>query len=197
MNLQEFCSKYKYRLRDRIDWEWDRYGDGIPSVTTILNLIVNPLFESIKYNYPDKIEEACERWTQMHSDAEDFSLKWSLEVHNWFVEWHTLYDVSNEIVEKQFKKDCSWKIDFNCYTPLYWTINVDIKTNIHNKDPKYKIQLGWYKYLNWYDWFLLYLDYKSDKYKFDRVENIDEYMAIFIELKDLFFKLLNNDNMYI
>lgn len=197
MNLQEFCSKHKYRLRDRIDWEWDRYGDGIPSVTTILNLIVNPLFESIKLNYPEQIKKACEQWTQMHSDAEDFSNFGSLKVHDWFVEWHTLYDVTNEIVEKQYKKDCSWKIDLSCYLPLYDNLNVDIKTNINNKDPKYRIQLGWYKYLNGLNWALLYLDKKSNKYKFEVIDDIDEYMEIFIELKDLFFKLLYNDNMHI
>ena len=61
MDLKEFCAKNGYVLKDSIDRDWDRYGDGYVSVTTILQLLVEPSFEYVKRAHADKIVEACER----------------------------------------------------------------------------------------------------------------------------------------
>lgn len=197
MNLKQFCEQNWFYLKDRIDWEWDRYWDGIPSVTTILTLIVDPVFEYIKRNNSEQIDEAAKRWKRVHANAEKHSIEWNMDVDNSIVEFHTIFDITTIHVEKKYEKDIQWTIDLVWY--VWWRQkgihNIDYKSSVKNKNKKYKLQLTWYKYLNWYNWLLAYVEWKKLKHEF---VDCDEYMEAFLELKDLFFKLLKaNDNLHI
>lgn len=196
MNLQQFCEQNNFYLRDSINWEWDRYNDWIASITTVLNLIIDPWFEYVKRNHADKIESAANRWKLIHANAEDHVKNGNMDVDNSVIEFFTIFDVEPIYTEKKYVKDVQWTIDlvWDIHWKDSWIHNIDYKSSVKNKNKKYRMQLAWYKYLNWYDWFLAYVDWKKLKHEF---VDCDEYMEAFLELKDLFFKLLRNDNLRI
>lgn len=60
-NIKSWAIQNKYELLTEIPENWDRYSDGIPSVTTILSLLRDPGFEYVKRMYPTELKAACER----------------------------------------------------------------------------------------------------------------------------------------
>ena len=75
MNLQEFIKKNWYYLKTEIDWDWDRYKNWTPSVTTLLWLIWDDWFDYVKRHHADKLQEAANNWTIVHDEAEHFFKK--------------------------------------------------------------------------------------------------------------------------
>lgn len=190
MNLKEFCDKNNYILKDKIDFEIDRYWDWIPSVTTILKLIDDPWFNFILKKYWDKVQESADRWTKTHNDAEDFfSWIWS-NLNKNISELHSLFIKEIIWMETKYIKDwISWTIDLEAIVNIKWNeyeANIDYK-NAKIKSEKYKIQLWWYEFLNWRRWIIAYVW----KEKLELVQVEDFYKDIFIELKEYFNKLLN------
>lgn len=189
MNLKEWCDKNWYYLKDTIDYEWDRYWDGNVSITSILKLIVDPTFEFVMNKYKDQVEEAANEWTRIHKQAEDFHTKWSWvnEINKNFMLFHTLYWIESIWQELTFYKEwVRWTVDA-VWSNIEWKLfNIDYKnTNKHSE--KYCLQLWWYKWLNGNDGMLVY-----GKWKLKVIEVPDYYLDLFVELKDLFFTLLNN-----
>lgn len=188
--IKQFASENKMNLLDSVPLDWDRYQDWIASVTAILKLLQEPWFEYVKRNYANEVAIACQRWTDIHQWAEDFFDGVSDSIHKQIMKFHVLYDFKIESQEQRIFKDVSWWIDVTWTSPLLsWgaLVNIDYKTNI-KQNIKYKIQMWWYNYLNWNPWYILYM---SDK-KFDLVEvDMNIYLPLFIELKEYFFYLLN------
>lgn len=186
MNLKQFCDHYWYKLRDEIPSWWDRYRNWIPSVTTILSLIVDPGFEWIKKNNNEQLQNAIIRWKKTHADAESFFNGDIATLHKQILKFHIINSVEIISQEELYEKDISWTIDLVASLMLNWVrveMNIDYKSSLY-LNPKYKLQLAWYRYLNWLDWWLLYLGDK--KYIFDYDIWEQEYL-IFLELKNLFF----------
>lgn len=199
MNLKEFCNINWYILKDKIDYNWDRYGNWIVSVTSILKLIIDPKFEIVMNMYWDKVIEAANKWTLTHWIAESY-FNWDLintDEDTWIKlnpnisKFHSLFIKQIIRTESRYEKDwVSWTIDLEALVDIRWNIyeaNNDYK-NSKVKSEKYKLQLWWYEWLNWKPWVLVYLWWKLELVQ---VESF--YKDIFIELKDLFFKLLNNE----
>lgn len=187
MNLQEFCSTYNYKLATEIPKDWDRYWNSIPSVTTILWLLIDENFNMIKRYNSKSIKESVESWLQVHSDAELFFKpnNWTTECNLNVIKFHSYYNVKIIWAEVPYKKDITWKIDLVC--DINWTTyNIDYKY-ANYKSIKYHLQMMWYKYLNWYDGKLVYLKWK----KLEVIDIDNSLYDIFIELKDYFLKLLN------
>lgn len=182
MNLNKFCDDNWYKLMDEIPYNWNRYQDGIPSVTTILSLIIDPKFEWVKRNHTQAVINAANRGKETHADAESFYRWLGKTLHPQILKFHVLHWVEVISTEQRYQKDISWTID------LIWVIdgityNIDYKNTMH-QSMKYKLQLWWYRYLNDNRWALLYL---SDK-KYILDTNItDMHLDLFLELKDLFF----------
>lgn len=187
--LKQFASENKLNLLDSIPRDWDRYWDGIWSVTALLKLLQEPGFEYVKRNYADEVALACKRWTDIHQWAEDFFSWMSEDIHKQILKFHVLYDFKIAAQEQRIFKDISWWIDVIGSSPLLsWgvLVNVDYKTNI-KQNIKYKIQMWGYKYLNGNPGYILYM---NDK-KFELVEvEMDIYLPLFLELKEYFFYLL-------
>lgn len=59
--LRRWASDNGYPLATEVRKDWDRYGDGIPSVTTVLSMLVDESFEYVKRKHPDAIKAACDR----------------------------------------------------------------------------------------------------------------------------------------
>jgi len=183
-----------YVLKDRIDWDWDRYKDGTPSVTTILQLLLEPSFEYVKRRYASEVQQACDRGTKIHLDAEYFFNGDSEQIHKQIMKFHVLYNVTikdKEIHWHNCRHWFQWTIDLVCELDhlFYWesrrVMNIDYKSSM-KESKKYFLQICWYKELNWNDWAILYL---SDK-KFKLVFVPPEYMELWIELRRYFFSLL-------
>jgi hypothetical protein len=189
--IKQFASENKMNLLDSLPTWWDRYWDGIWSVTALLKLFQEPGFEYVKRNYADEVAVACKRWTDIHQWAEDFFSWLSEDIHKQILKFHVLYDFKISAQEQRVFKDISGGIDVIGSSPLLsWgvLVNVDYKTNI-KQNIKYKIQMWWYNYLNWNPGYILYM---SDK-KFELVEvEMDIYLPLFLELKEYFFYLLNS-----
>lgn len=188
MNIKDWCKDNWYYLKDKIDFEWDRYWDWIPSITSILQLIWDPWFEFVMKKYGDKVKESAIKWTKEHSNAEQFfnPKSWVTNINKNFMMFHVLYNVNVIETEKTIYKDwIRWTIDLIWEIKWKWIYNIDYKnTNKHSL--KYCLQLWWYKFLNWNPWVLVYWKWKLNV-KF--VE--DFYKDLFIELKNYFFYLLN------
>jgi len=195
MNIQEFCDQNWFKLKQSIDWDWDRYNDGIPSVTTILWLIVDPWFEYVKRNYKEALSKACERWTRIHNEAEDFALGKSKTQHKQITKFQVLYDVTIESTETKYRKsifvhweECTiqWTIDV---VWKLWIIptNADYKSSM-NTSLKYLLQLWGYEFLNDRPWVLVHL---SDK-EFKVISSEYFYKELFLELSHYFFTLLEH-----
>lgn len=191
--IKKFAEDNWYELLDYIPDNWDRYWDGIPSVTTILSLLKDKWLEYIKRNYPNQLKDACVRWTKIHWDAEDYFNWDSKEIHSQIMKFHILYDVQIINQETKIIKTVDWctfqwTIDLTC--SMNWAIkNIDYKSS-KKKSKKYFIQCWWYKILNWYDWWVLYLWEKSFE-----LELVPEwYDEIFLDLLRYFYYLLDNTN---
>jgi len=190
MRLKQWCEDNGYSLLDTLPSNWDRYQDWLPSVTTILKLIQDPWFEYVKRNHAGALETARIRWTITHKESEDFFNWESDTVHKQIMKFHTLYDVTIIGQEVNFKKDIQWTIDLMAHIGSIIDTDMNIDYKPKTKSKKYFIQWWWYEYLNWLKSGILYLD-KND-YKFEVVTTW--YLELFIELKDYFLTLLNNDN---
>ena len=191
-NLIEFCNKNWYTLKDKIDFNIDRYWDWNTSITTILKLIIVPWFDLILRKYPDQIKAAADKWTEVHSEAENFFIPKSgvTTMNPNFMKFHTLYNVKVTKQEERYIKDSiSWKIDVEWeieYWDSIWERNIDYKNALKHSE-KYCVQLAWYKYLNWKPWILVY-----GKWKLQVIEVWSEYDIIFEELLNYFFNLLKD-----
>ena len=188
--IKAWAKQNWYVLKDKIDWDWDRYKDGIPSVTTILQLLVEPSFEYVKRRYASEVREACDRGTKIHWDAEGFFNGDSEQIHKQIMKFHVLYDVEIKGKEvKIFVNWFQWTIDmvWEMYSNLSWreNRNIDYKSSM-NQSKKYFLQLMGYKEGNGNDWAILYLNDKT--FKLVLVPN--EYMELWIELREYFFTLL-------
>jgi len=188
-NIKQWAIDNKYELLDYIPGNWDRYWDGVPSVTTILSLLRDPWFEYVKKLYPDQLKVACDRGTRIHWEAEDFFDAWEPVIHSQIMKFHILHDVVIIGKENNYRRYwIQWTIDLECYyNGVHWLINVDYKSSA-KKSKKYFLQMWGYKYLNGVDWGILYLSPK----KFELVICPDEYEELFIELKNYFFTLLRS-----
>lgn len=183
--IKKWSEENWFDLKDSIPSDWDRYWDWIPSVTTALKLIKDPWFEYVKRNYPKELEQACDKWKIVHTQAEDYFDGTSTLIHKQIMKFHILYDVQILDKEKRYEKDwMQWTVDLVCMINGQIK-NIDYKSS-SNKSKKYLLQMWWYKYLNWYDWWILYLSPKW--FNFVEVEN--EYLDLFIELKNYFTSLV-------
>lgn len=199
MNLNTFCSKYNYKLKDSLDWiDLNRYGDWMISVTTVLQLIYDPKFDYVLRNNKEAIDKACKEWTHEHYRVEKFYDKdsWVIDMNPNFMKFISLYNVTpikrEETVYREYNWiKFRWTIDmiWHCeyYPYLQWTYNIDWK-NSKTQSMKYLVQLAWYKWLNWYDWILVY-----GKDKLIVKEYSWEYDQVWIELVDYFITLYKND----
>lgn len=187
MDLKKFAESNGYEIKDSIDWEWDRYGDWLVSVTTILNLLRDPWFEFVKRNNPEALDKACARWKEIHSWAESF-FNWDVaSIDKRILKWHVLYGVETLRQEMTYEKQwVRWTIDLEWL--VNWTLrNVDYKSS-NNQSMKYHLQLAGYYWLNGNPWSLVYLSKNS----FEYVEvDVEKYLPVFLELKELFFTLKN------
>ena len=191
--IKDWAKENGYILKDKIDWNWDRYGYWIPSVTTILQLLVEPSFEYVKRRYASEVKIACEKGTKIHWDAEDFFNGDSEQIHKQIMKFHVLYNVVIKWKEVKIKIhwfqwtiDMVWELDYLFYWDLRKDMNIDYKSSM-NESKKYFLQLMGYKEGNGNDWAILYL---NDK-KFKLVFVPPEYMELWIELREYFFTLLN------
>lgn len=189
MNLQQFCDKYKYKLRTSLPKWWDRYWNWVPSVTTILSLLQDEWFNKVLQYNAEAVDNAVQEWLQTHKDAELFfqPLSWVSKTHPNVMKFHVLYNVNVIWTEITYKKDISWCVDLVCEIDgkLY---NVDYKHAKYHS-AKYLLQLMGYKYLNWNDWMLVFTKWKLKIINWD-----NSYYDIFIELKDYFLNLLKMEN---
>lgn len=192
--LINFCEKNRFDL-----WETlihGRYGDWSISVTELLSIIVDPWFEFVKANHPQKLKEACDRGTEIHSMLENSdtveiistpSKKESAyyKYYKRFLEWKILSWVEILEKEKTFIKDwIRWTID--AITDL-WV--VDYKSS-RRKNIKYFLQVAGYCWLSDNDkWYILYMNEKW--FDFDEVEDLEYYKKIFLELLEYSKTILN------
>ncbi len=196
MNLNDFCKKNWYTLRDTLDWiNLNRYEDWY-SVTTVLQLLYDPTFNYIYKTYKAAVDKACKEWTEEHLKVEKFfDAKSGVKAMNAnFMKFLSLYNaepLQREITEYReynwimFR----WTIDSICMIdyPTIWNsiYNVDWK-NSKTHSEKYLLQLAWYKWLNRYDWILVYW-----KDKLVLKEYTWEYDEVWQELIYYFLKLHN------
>lgn len=190
MNLKQWCESNWFILKDKIDFEVDRYWDWLISITTLLKIIRDPVFEIVLDKYWEQCKQAAKEWTKVHKEAEDFFQAWSwvTTMNPNLIKFHSLYNVKPIYHEKLFivwkirwSVDLVWEID---YWEYKWTYNIDYKNSkVHS--PKYLMQLAWYKWLNWFNWILVYW---KDKLKVVHYNwELDE---IWQELVDYFLTLL-------
>ena len=192
MNLNDFCYKYNYKLKDKIDFEVDRYWDWMISVTTILQLLYDPKFDYVLRNNKEAVDIAAKKWTEEHYKAEKFfdANSWVTDMNPMFMKFISLYNVTplkrEETVYREYKWikfrwtiDCIGDIDY----PLYkWIYNIDWK-NSKTESSKYHLQLSGYKWFNWNEWILVY---GKDKLK---VVHTEDYSEVWQELVDYFITL--------
>jgi hypothetical protein len=186
MNLNEFCEKHNYKLATSLPDNWDRYNNWVPSVTTILSLLIDDSFNYVLKHNSSAVKSSITQWLKNHSDAELFFKPQSgiTQCNLNVIKFHSYYNAEIIWTEVNYVKDISGTIDLVC--SINWKkYNVDYK-HASYKSVKYFLQLMWYKYLNWYDWMLVYI-----KWKLQVIEVTNEYYDVFIELKDYFLKLLN------
>ena len=187
MDLSQFAKQHWYVLKDSLNWEWDRYGDWNVSVTTILQLLEDPSFEFVKRNNAEALRKACDRWKSIHSSAESFFNWDSILLDKRILKWHVLYWVEVVRQETRYFKDwVSWTVDLEWF--VNWTLrNVDYKSS-NNQSMKYHLQLAGYYWLNWNQWSIVYLS--KDSFEYVEVD-VQKYLPVFLELKELFFTLKN------
>ena len=195
MNLNTFCSKYNYKLKDSLDWiDLNRYWDWMISVTTVLQLLYDPKFDYVLRNNKEAVDIASKKWTEEHYKAEKFfdANSWVTEMNPNFLKFVSLYNVTplkrEETVYREYKGvkfrwtiDCIGDIDY----PLYkWIYNIDWK-NSKTESAKYHLQLSGYHWMNWNEWILVY---GKDKLK---VVHTHDYSEVWQELVDYFITFFN------
>lgn len=193
MKLYKWIEDNWYKLKYSLDWiDLNRYWDWMISVTTVLQLIYDPKFDYVLRNNKEAIDIACKKWTEEHLKAEKFfdANSWVTEMNPMFMKFISLYNVTplkrEETVYREYKWvkfrwtiDCIGDIDY----PLYkWIHNIDRK-NSKTESPKYHLQLSGYKWMNWYEWILVY---GKDKLK---VVHTEDYSEVWQELLDYFITL--------
>lgn len=192
MNLETFCNVYWYTLKSEIDYNWDRYNNWIPSVTSILKLLDDESFNNFATNFSWLLNSSAKEWTRVHKEAEDFFTKWSWikNINKNFIKFHTLFNVRIIDKEKTIIKDWlypySWTIDLIwdiSYNNIKWVYNIDYKNSCYHST-KYELQLMWYKYLNWNNWILVY-----GKWELKTILANDELEEVWIQLLEYFYKL--------
>lgn len=173
---------------------WDRYDNGIPSVTTILSIIQDTSFDYVKRMYPDAVAKASKVWSINHKKIEDFYSDGSAKIDNRLMKYMILHWINVINTEKTYITtidECkfSWTIDCVATTKDNKLLNIDYKfTKVKNK--KYLLQLAWYKLLNGNDWCLIYFGGKQLS-----IENSDDkYLDDFKYLLKQFYKLIINNN---
>lgn len=196
MNLNEFISTHNYKLKDKIDFKVNRYGDWMNSVTTILQLLYDPKFDYVLKNNKEAVDAACKKWTEEHLKVEKFfsANSWVTEMNPNFMKFISLYNVTplkrEETVYREYNWfkfrwtiDCIWTIDYP--TIWKWTYNIDWK-NSKTHSEKYMLQLSWYKWLNRNDWILVYgkdkLKIKEYTWEYDQVweELINYFITLYL-----------------
>ena len=190
-NLISFCEDKKLFISDTL--KYNRYWDWNISVTELLSILEDDSFNYVKRNYAQAIENACERWKQVHSNIEENKFDYknyysdSLEISSnnkldkfylAYKQWKIINSITILSSEQTFVKD--WlRGTIDAITNL-WV--VDYKTSLKENE-KYCIQVAFYCYLSWEEnWYILYLS--KDKYKFVKVD-IQKYMPIVLELIEL------------
>jgi len=157
MNLKQFCDHYWYKLRDEIPSWWDRYRNWIPSVTTVLSLIVDPGFEWIKKNNNEQLQNAIIRWKKTHADAESFFNGDIATLHKQILKFHIINSVEIISQEELYEKDISWTIDLVASLMLNWVrveMNIDYKSSLY-LNPKYKFFSIYISYAPWFSYVIL------------------------------------------
>ena len=111
MDLNTFCSKYNYKLKDTLDWiDLNRYWDWMISVTTVLQLLYDAKFDYVLRNNKEAIDLACKKWTEEHLKAEKFfdAKSWVTEMNPNFMKFVSLYNVTplkrEETVYREYKE---------------------------------------------------------------------------------------------
>lgn len=193
MNLKQWCDSHWFKLKESIDFDIDRYWDGNISITTVLKIIEDPIFDYVMTNHKEAVEKAAEQWTHEHYKADKFFDKWSwvTDMNLNFTKFLTLYDVKIIHREKIFYKEYKW-FKFRWSVDLLWEVNypftshknIDYK-NSTKHSPKYLMQLEWYHWLNSFLWLLVY-----GKWKLKVIEYNWELESIWLELLDYFISLL-------
>jgi hypothetical protein len=215
-NLKDFIRKYNYTVKETLTYNSYRTGqrsetrlyDSI-SITELLWLIEDPNMEMVKRYYSDKMQEACDYWTKVHKELEDYSNWKKLDptmininfkiatikywLNHYESEWDYRMTISNLPVitgkiDRIVMKD-SDKIIVD-YKTSWWKRNF--------KSVKYNLQMAWYRILTWIKKSaLLYLN--KNTYCFKETKDNTDYEIIFMELieyaNDLFNKWLIN-NLY-
>lgn len=195
MNLNEFCKKNWYILKDSLDWiNLNRYWDWCVSVTTVLQLLYDPKFDYVLKNNKEAVDKACELWTIEHNNVDKFfDAKSTIkEMNPNFMKFISLYNVTPLKREETLYKEYNWikfrwTIDMIAHCEYYpyfiWTYNIDWKNSKTHSD-KYLLQLAWYKWFNRNDWILVYW-----KDKLIVKEYSSEYDEVWIELINYFITL--------
>ena len=159
--LKQFCEDNKFELSDTlIHW---RYGDWSISVTELLWLIVDPWFEYVKNNHTKKLQEACDRWNEVHDNAENHNSIVYREIkknnniykyHKTFKQWKILHGVNILETEKTFVKQ--WiRGTIDALTNIWL---VDYKSS-RKHNIKYFLQVAWYCWLSEENnWYILYMN---------------------------------------
>jgi hypothetical protein len=211
--LKEFISRYEYWLHNILSYNsyrtWTRSEvrdyDSI-SITEVLGLIIDPTMEFCKRYYSDKMKEACEYWTWIHSDIEK-NIKWWKSKKEWIhiqyrlallKEWINLIE-SEKLYSKNFK---SLPVITGTIDWLTDDTVIDFKTSRTDrnfKSVKYQLQLAWYRWLSWYSGSrILYLNWK--KYSVKDSEDMEYYDKVWLQLLEYsnkLYELWQINNLYI
>lgn len=175
--LVDFLTENKLLLNDRFNY--NRYWDWTMSVTEILSVIHDENFELIKARHAWALKNACDRWTSIHKNIEEWNHCSGNKLHDAFYlrfkEAQIIEGIDILQKEKRFViEGISGTID--AITNL-WV--VDYKTSL-NLNPKYFIQIAAYCRLSWETkWYLLLLNDK--KYNFVKVD-VEKYIVIWKQL---------------
>lgn len=199
-NLIKFCEDNKLKINEAFNY--NRYWDWNISVTESLSILEDDSFNYIKRNHAEALEQACVRWTEVHSNIEtdkfdhkeyyknSLSMNHKETLDNFYLsfkQWQIINGIKILKKEETYFRDW-FRGTIDAITNI-WI--VDYKTSLLENE-KYKLQIAFYCRLSWYNkWYILYLSKK--KYKFVEVE-VEKYMPIVLEIIEL-SKLLNKNNI--
>lgn len=147
MRLKELIDKNpNYYLKENIEF-W-RYGDGKISVTEALWFIGDRWLDFIKNNYADQLQVACERWTRVHQELEDYwrdAKLWNSNRYKLFRKFLLVKGIDILEAEKTYYRgNIRWTID--AIVTIIWTL--DYKSSLCISE-KYKVQIAAYCWLSW------------------------------------------------
>ena len=203
--INEFINKYPDLILKEVlvynsywvEWSRDTFRERQSlSVTEVLSLLEDTNFEVSKRLYWDIMKEACEYWTQIHYDLEQYVLwKQKLDIkqpiHKQFKLALLKEDIEPKIAEQEFKVIIEWlppvtaTIDLQAeIKDIMWVI--DYKTSRKDRNfisVKNKIQICAYIWFSWLDiWWLLYLNQKWYTFKMLTKEEIEFYTKVWLDL---------------